>query len=840
MKTTALICFLLIITNSKAATYFISTNFGDDSRSSEEAQNLVTPWKTINKLNSYYNLQPGDSVLFNRGETFFGTLLTNTSGRSENFITYGAYGEGPNPKITSLSVLESWTLYNGNIYYCSVDIATPNIVCLDGTIQPMGRYPRSGYLPYTSHTGNSSITGESVANLPFDAMGAEVVIRKIRQVTDRHIITFHSGNTLGLSSAGEYGTNYANNTSYTPNDGNGYFIQSSIHTLSQKGDWYYDNAAKRLYMYFGTEQPSDHTINVSTSPHKVQIFRKNYIVIRDIDFEGSNSSAVEMLDTDHIIFSNCNFYKNRDGIVSPYNSTSNLIIQNCKMEDQINNGVLIQGSVDHVIIDNCVFNNIGTIAGSGGSGDGMQLGIWIAGNNTSVSNCILTKIGYHGICLYGNNTLIEKNLINNYGLVKDDCGGIYEFQFSGIQHTNKIIRYNTILNGVGVGEGVPWYEVYGKAAGIYLDANVTNVQVYNNVIAHGNWSGIVLIDVGPNNYIERNVVYDFLQQLHLFESPGMLIRNNSILENHFVARTINQKTLYVQLYHDDDPSLFGVIDKNIYARPISDSETITLSKEYAGGGISILSLASWKTTYKQDYNSKTSYKTVEDTEMIRFEYNFSNVSKPIALHQEYIDLVGKNYNFFMTLPPFSSILLMSEQNNQLLPLQSINLKGKRTNNQINLLWKSEDLTNLERFDVEKSDDGVKYKKLTSFSSDSTSGTFTLTDTDVTAGNLFYRVKQIGNGKTHYSNIVRFDCSPRKIYVYPNPMQNYLDIQSYTTEKHDKISIIIRNVNGNVINNLPKIQSQSKITLNTSSLQKGTYILNIQINNCNTTKLVIKQ
>ncbi|MEJ7684845.1 MAG: hypothetical protein WKG06_44765 [Segetibacter sp.] len=78
MKTIlTLLCFLQVcfLHSAWAATYYFSTSSGNDSRTSTQAKNPSTPWKTISKLNSFFSsLQPGDSVLFKRGETFYGSV----------------------------------------------------------------------------------------------------------------------------------------------------------------------------------------------------------------------------------------------------------------------------------------------------------------------------------------------------------------------------------------------------------------------------------------------------------------------------------------------------------------------------------------------------------------------------------------------------------------------------------------------------------------------------------------------------------------------------------------------------------------------------------------------
>lgn len=51
-----------------------------------------SPWRTLNKVSSA-PLQPGDGVLFARGDLFRGTVKTRPG------VTYGAYGDGPKPRL---------------------------------------------------------------------------------------------------------------------------------------------------------------------------------------------------------------------------------------------------------------------------------------------------------------------------------------------------------------------------------------------------------------------------------------------------------------------------------------------------------------------------------------------------------------------------------------------------------------------------------------------------------------------------------------------------------------------------------------------------------------------
>src|SRR4051812_24549776 len=104
MKMILLLPALLLGIFANATNYYFSSSSGDDNRSSSQAQNSNTPWRSLSKLNSFFNsLRPGDRVFLKRGDTFYGSIRVNTSGSSGSPITISAYGDGNKPVITGLS-----------------------------------------------------------------------------------------------------------------------------------------------------------------------------------------------------------------------------------------------------------------------------------------------------------------------------------------------------------------------------------------------------------------------------------------------------------------------------------------------------------------------------------------------------------------------------------------------------------------------------------------------------------------------------------------------------------------------------------------------------------------
>jgi hypothetical protein len=81
--------------------FYVSSG-GSDSNTVAQAQSTSTPWKTFIGVNANMSsFQPGDQILFKRGEIFEDRkLIVTRSGIAGRPITFGAYGTGENPIFT--------------------------------------------------------------------------------------------------------------------------------------------------------------------------------------------------------------------------------------------------------------------------------------------------------------------------------------------------------------------------------------------------------------------------------------------------------------------------------------------------------------------------------------------------------------------------------------------------------------------------------------------------------------------------------------------------------------------------------------------------------------------
>lgn len=299
MKSFLFFLFVIFSLPVSATTYYISATGNDANNGTSE----TSPWKSLNKLNSYFSsLNPGDMVLLNRGNVFYGTITISRSGAAGLPITIGAYGTGAMPVITGFTTVSSWSDLGSNIWESTnsvSSIASCNVVVISGVNTPMGRYPNNGYLTYDSVTSNISITSSSLTGSP-DWTGAEAVIKKEQYIIDRNQITSQSGSTLNYSGGG-----------VTGQAGWGFFIQNDARTLDTQNEWYYNPSTKKIRIY-STSQPTG--VLLATLDDLIYAVYKSYIVFDGISFTGANTDAFYLGDLSNSTIQNCSFDFNYNAI----------------------------------------------------------------------------------------------------------------------------------------------------------------------------------------------------------------------------------------------------------------------------------------------------------------------------------------------------------------------------------------------------------------------------------------------------------------------------------------------------------------------------------------------
>jgi len=628
---------------AKATNYYFSSSTGNDSYTAAQAQNPATPWKTLSKLNSFFSsLQAGDSVLFLRGDSFYGSITPTKSGTAALPIVFSAYGTGNNPVITGGLTLNTWTNLGGGIYETPL-ASKPAVVAIANKQYAPGRYPDNGWLNIDA-TNGSSITSTGLSGQT-GLVGASVVIRKNRTIIDKGPILTQSGNTI------TYNISYSS----TQQD-YGFFITDKLSTLTTYGEWFYDNAAQKLKVYFGASGTAP--VTVSNISQVIVILAKSNLSFRNLDINFANDDLVQTEDIDRVSFSNCKFsYSGGTMLIAGGNTNTRLSVTNCTVRNINNDGIhLYGGNNDGLVIQNNTFTNIGSIPGEGGNGDGTYSGILMEGNaciNADISYNHIDTVGYAAISGGATNVLIRNNVINYFCFLKDDGGAIYIQEGQG---TGKRITGNIIRNGgIGVESGTDGGVNNNQAMGIYSDAGNAYTEMDNNSITNCN-VGIYMDDSHDIN-IHHNTVFDNGMGIAI-DFFGTQTLSNLTIKNNIGVNSDNSSTVFApqkQVCGGLALNAWGTIDFNYWCRPVADNATIYTNDCTSGHNYT---LAQWQAASPYDANSHKSPIALTDPNKIRFEYNETGSPRVVPLTANYMTVDGTVYTGSVTIPAYGSVVLL--------------------------------------------------------------------------------------------------------------------------------------------------------------------------------------
>ena len=599
-----LILLTLSITQGHATNYYVSQKSGNDSRSLAEAQNPSTPWKSIDKINSLFNyLKPGDAILFNRGETFYGTLHISASGSASSPIKVGAYGSGAKPIITSLKTVSGWRSIGNGIYEStsSIKTNTVQVVLINGEIHEMGRYPNSdianeGYLKIENTSGNYLLSSSELGGSP-NWNGGEVVIKKNQWIIDTHQISSHSGGQVKFN---------GNISSYPVEKDFGFFIQNHIKTLDAFGEWYFNPTTKKINIYFGNRNPSSMKIEVSTLDNLlIKDYRDTNITIENLQFRGVNSDAIKLEGGRNIkiLDSEINF-SGENGILAL--SVVDLLIERNSFNNTYNNGMYLRYGNDNAIIRNNEIRKTALIAGRTQNQDAAGIGVFAYGENVLVQNNAIINSGFNGIQFNGNYSIVKNNYIDTFCQIKGDGGGIYTF--GGVKYQGykgRKIEGNIVVNSIGSKGGIPDKGVNYRplAEGIFLDDHSNNIAITGNTIGNTENSGLKMSNVN-NIIVTNNTFYNSNSSITLGNNViGEDTRTVKIYDNQFFVKNANQKS-YLVTSHKDDVKIMAEFDKNYFFRPLGDE--FSIQSQYVRNGekvAAIDNLEQWTAKFGKDKNS---------------------------------------------------------------------------------------------------------------------------------------------------------------------------------------------------------------------------------------------
>lgn len=669
MKTKFLIFFLLTVFRATATDYFVNNNGGSGAGTSD-----ATAWNIAKAQQMYNTLYAGDRLLFRAGQTFYTYLpITEQTGVAGSPITYGSYGAGAKPIISGLQTVTGWTPHPtiAGVYYASFDVPELQVVTVDGVMRQMGRYPKTGYMNIDSHSGRTSLTSSAIASMPFNPQGGRAVIKKARYIIDRQNILTRVGNTITID---EPNDDYGNaNSIYELSDGNGWFVQAHVGTLTQLGDWYYDKIAKRLYVHFGGGNSSSHVIQAALYRDLASCMSRSFITFENLDLRGANLNLINAQYSNHIVVNNCYLTMASNGVVGLQGGGFGVVTNNT-MEDLYNSSISTWETPNWIFSNNYT-HRIHAYAGMGLSGDLNGSGVTMTGNDLTITYNRVVYSGYNGISFYGSypdtvngvavpgkaghNVLVANNYVDSFCINKDDGGGIYTYGSVDQKYNNRVIKNNIVTNGIGNKEGAGFFTDREAAMGIYLDNFSQDVRVEGNYVSHNTGAGIFFNsnrrDTAINNTVVDNDITAFLN----------LYTTNQINDQLYVTGNtfISMKDRPLVNFEMYQPlsliNTIGTFANNIYYSPFGTQSFFRIDdRQNQGMVLTDRTLSQWQSTFGKEQGSVVSTAPITSPTAYYEVTNFS--PSPVTVPPTTVkrDVQNNSYSSEVQVGAYSGMFLI--------------------------------------------------------------------------------------------------------------------------------------------------------------------------------------
>lgn len=663
-----LLTILFFWTNFVHATnYYVSSSTGSNSNA---GTSTGAAWLTLSKVvSSLSSINSGDSVLLERGGTFYisASVLLTKSG-----VKFGTYGVGARPIVTTLTTVTGWTLVSTGLYKASV--TCPNdlrYVTIDGAPVEWGRTPNKnlGQASYYYSSSYSNVTPKTItlSGLPAtDRTGNRFCLKgEVWSTLGIAYCISQSGSTLTYRVGANNPLGQSPSFRYPSRAGTGICFVGNVIDCDQYGEWAYDSTAQELYMFFGNIAPSTKIVKAATvdkifdfagfvnasvegleleGANQAAIFGKNgggsgSMIFRNIKINGSGSKG--------IIFSNQqNVTMTDDTAVNVYSTSFR--INSATVRD----GATIQRNY---ILDNGPFETMGYAGDFSEDGSAIVCGA----NNATITHNYINRSYYHGIWFTGSNVVVDTNYINRFSMYSDDDGGLYSFALNAYgsitTYTNRVARNNIIDSGVS------WVYGYSSlitpaARGIYNDARAHNILYQNNLVNNcdmvsANNSPIGITHRG-NTYIGNRGIN--FRRLKIGNSTDFAIKDNVISLNNpnglmfaYYTDSLGSQTIAQDFAGD------VAVDSNICNNAASSynvQTNVSPSTNYT--------LSAWRTLTGVSANdTQVKYVPLGETGR-KVIVNWANQSNTFSLNYKYSDYRGTAYNTgSITLPAYGFILL---------------------------------------------------------------------------------------------------------------------------------------------------------------------------------------
>ncbi|WP_217916193.1 right-handed parallel beta-helix repeat-containing protein [Duganella sp. BJB1802] len=516
--------------------YYVDNSTGNDTNNGTSPS---TAWKTVGKVSSA-TLSAGDSVLFNRGGEWRGSLTTTPGSAAGGKIVYGAYGAGNKPRLLGSIALNNpayWVETSSGSHLWETQAV---LVGSEQLLQTYSTYSAAFMSDpstqkqyarldkdYSNHSPNTSYSIKVAMDFASSANNVQI-FKTIKQIVAGHYYKFSfngradqpvtlSVPTIISSSYASYATQVAP-ASAGPSLGTAwasyefYFYASTTAT----------DATVRLFL---GNVPAGVNLNIdSFSVLEYDGLFKNDVGSLIFD-DGASIVGFKKLDAASLaqsgdfwydaarskirLFSVLNpgsAYSQLEAAVtqSIVNATSDVELRDLDLRYGGAHGVSFPRDTSRVLVDGLSLSYIGggMLDKTTRYGNGIQF--WETTNEAVVSNNTLSQIYDSGLTAQGRTSGVVNGITfsNNYISKAEQCYELWSSSANGVTSTMTNV---TFTRNTCVDSGSGWSHaqrpiLVGYDVMLYVNTGTTsNVKITDNIFYNA-INGVVYLDLPWNGY----------------------------------------------------------------------------------------------------------------------------------------------------------------------------------------------------------------------------------------------------------------------------------------------------------------------------------------------------
>jgi hypothetical protein len=201
-----------------------------------------------------------------------------------------------------------------------------------------------------------------------------------------------------------------------------------------------------------------------------------------------------------------------------------------------------------------------------------------------------------------------------------------------------------------------------------------------------------------------------------------------------------------------------------------------------------------------------------------------------TIRAEVIDETGLSRSYLPGIGYINNLTWTITKPAAALPVHLLSFTGRISNNAVLLKWDIDSPDDLETFEIEKSNDGINFTRISSLPGEPFKTSYSYTDKELIKPHSYYRIKIIEKSSFSYSNIVSLQKAFDKFYykVYQNA-----DIHRYHLTvgiaEPEKVSFYVSDMQGRTVlkKDFGKVDKQLDYDFDLTGKPAGIYFMTLQ-------------